>query len=510
MSEFHLYGASRAKEALCVGARVHRFRDSRIPCFGGGGSLPLSGFFQGKDAHCARLFPENTPLPPHFSPVFSSHEETPSPTKFKNPLRPSFCFFAFFIATIVALTCFPQNAHCFDEFDSSHAPARFSIEASDLTLDIKGRMRLGLHDLEGEGGPGYDSPTDTATIGTRSPFVDLDSFDLSFRGHWKDMLWLNANVSFMTDETYLSAIYFEYKQDMASWFSHGVEVGYQTPVVATDRHTVRYPFIATNYWRYPEYHIAYASKFELAENTALSIYASLGIMRPLKAEPIHGSSEYRGTFSTISYSSAKAFSGNSPTGTALVRLNTYGVNLDLFGSIGKISMKEGIQTLVSDFPYYRYLPKFDDSTQDSLSYWYGGRIGYNGLGLHVLGEVIASHEHLLNRVGMYVQAGYAWAREDAFWFNLVEFVARYERIWLLDSTDLLDESHAFRSTETTNAMSWNYQVLTLALKSNIISDFVALRVEYTFFWEENGVPALGILNAPVRNNELLFQIEARY
>ena len=111
---------------------------------------------------------------------------------------------------------------------------------------------------------------------------------------------------------------------------------------------------------------------------------------------------------------------------------------------------------------------------------------------------------------MYVQAGYAWTREDAFWFNLVEFVARYERIWLLDSTDLLDESHAFRSTETTNAMSWNYQVLTLALKSNIISDFVALRVEYTFFWEENGVSALGILNAPVRNNELLFQIEARY
>lgn len=405
---------------------------------------------------------------------------------------------------------FPQNTFAFDEFDSVHAPARFSIEASDLTLDIKGRMRLGLHDLEGEGGPGHDSPTDTATIGTRSPFVDLDSFDLSFRGHWKEMLWLNANVSFMTDETYLSAIYFEYKQEMTSWFSHGVEVGYQTPVVATDRRTVRYPFIATNYWRYPEYHLAYAAKFSLASETALSFYGSLGIMRPLKAEPIHSSSEYRGTFSTVSYSSAKAFSGNAPTGTALLRLNTYGANVEIFGSIGKISMKEGIQTLVSDFPYYRYLPSFDASTQDALSYWYGGRIGYNGLGLHVMGEVIASHEHLLDRVGMYVQAGYTLSRDEAFWFNSIEFVTRYERTWLRNSTDLIDDSHAFRSPETTNAVSWDYQVLTLALRSNIVSDFVSLRIEYTFFWEENGIPALEINDSAVKNNELLLQIEARY
>ena len=420
---------------------------------------------------------------------------------------------AFFVPLFCICLWMPLFMHpvfAFDEFDSVHAPARFSLEASDLTLDIKGRMRLGLHDLEGEGGPGYDSPTDTASIGTRSPFVDLDSFELSFRGHWKDRLWLNANVAFMTDETYLSAIYFEYRQEMTAWFSHGVEVGYQTPIVATDRHTVRYPFIATDYWRYPEYHIAYAAKFGLAEQTALSVYVSLGIMRPLRSEPIHGSSMYQGTFSTLSYSSAKAFSGNSPTGTALLRLNTYGADIELFGSIGKISMKEGIQTLVSDFPYYRYLPQFDASTQDALSYWYGGRLGYDGLGIHVLGEVIASHEHLLDRVGMYVQAGYAWTHEDAFWFNRVAFVARYERTWLLHATDLIDDAHAFRSTETTNAISWDYQVLTLALESNIISDFVALRVEYTFFWEENGIPSLGIRNVPVRNNELLLQIEARY
>jgi hypothetical protein len=127
-----------------------------------------------------------------------------------------------------------------------------------------------------------------------------------------------------------------------------------------------------------------------------------------------------------------------------------------------------------------------------------------------MGEVIASHEHLLDRVGMYVQAGYTLSRDEAFWFNSIEFVTRYERTWLRNSTDLIDDSHAFRSPETTNAVSWDYQVLTLALRSNIVSDFVSLRIEYTFFWEENGIPALEINDSAVKNNELLLQIEARY
>ncbi len=418
------------------------------------------------------------------------------------------------LTLVIALCCVminaPERALAFDEFDTTHAPARFSIEAQDLALDIKGRMRIGLHDLEGKGGPNYDSPTDTATIGTRSPFVELDSFELSFRGHWKDILWLNANVQFMTDESYLSAIYFEYKQTMNDLFSQGVELGYQNSIAAIDRHTVRYPFIATNYWRNPDYHIAYAAKFSFTPSTALSLYASLGLMRPLKAEPIHGSSEYKGTFSTLAYGSAEAFSGNGPTGTALIRLNTHGFGIDAFGFIGQLTTKNGIHTLISDLPYYRYLPKFNPDETEALAYWYGGRIYYDDMGFHFLAEAIASHEQLLDRVGMYVQAGYNFTRPDAFWVNSIEFVTRYEQTWLLDATQLLDESHALRSPETNNAITWDYRALTLALKTNIAADFVALRLEYTFFWEENGVPALNTPSQSAKNNELLLQIEAKY
>ena len=405
----------------------------------------------------------------------------------------------------------PVTAHAFDEFDATHAPARFSIDATeDIGLDIKGRMRISLHDLQGEGGPGYDSPTDTATIGTRSPFVALDSFELSFRGHWKDLLWINANVAFLTDDTYLSAIYFEYKSELTDWFSQGVEIGYQNSIVATNRHTVRYPLIATNYWRNSEYHVAYGGKFNLAKDTSIALYASLGMMRPLKSEPIHGSSVYKGTFSTLAYGPAQAFSGNSPTGTALLRFYTHGFDLDLFGFVGELTTQYGIHTLISDFTYYRLDPDFDANETEALAYWYGGRLSYEFEGFHIMGEVIASHEHLLDRVGMYVQAGYNWTRDGAFWVNEIEFVARYEQTWLLHSTELFDEKHALRSPETNNAITWDYKILTLALKADIVSDFVALRLEYSLIWEENGVPALDIASEEISNNEFLLQIEARY
>ena len=181
----------------------------------------------------------------------------------------------FALIPIIALVCGvlgvdSRPALAFDEFDTQYAPPRFTLKYHDLTLEIKGRARLGLHDLQGEGGPDHDSPTDTATIGTRSPFVELDSFDLAFRLNWQELIWLNTNISFLTDSTSLSAIYFEYRDQLESWFSHGAEVGYLSSVVATDRHTVRYPLIATEYWKNPEYHAAYGAHFDLADEISLS------------------------------------------------------------------------------------------------------------------------------------------------------------------------------------------------------------------------------------------------
>ena len=38
-------------------------------------------------------------------------------------------------------------AWAFDEFDTQHAKPRFALSFEDLTLEIKGRARIGLHDL---------------------------------------------------------------------------------------------------------------------------------------------------------------------------------------------------------------------------------------------------------------------------------------------------------------------------------------------------------------------------
>ena len=412
-------------------------------------------------------------------------------------------------ACVLWMSWHATDAMAFDEFDTVHAPPRFTLSYQELMLEIKGRARLGLHDLQGDGGPEYDSPTDTATIGTRSPFVELDSFELAFRLNWRELLWINANVGFYTDSTSLSAIYFEYKQELNDWFSQGVEVGYQNSIVAAHRHTVRYPLIATNYWKNPEYHAAYGAHFELADETSLSLYGSVSMTRPLNSEPIHGSPTYAGSLKTLSYGSAKAFSGNSAAGTALLRFMTHGVSVEGFGYVGKITTKYGINTLISDFPYYRGLPDFDASQNEVLSWWAGGRVIFDAYGVHVMAEAIASKEQLLKRAGMYAQVSYTYQRESSF-FNTFEFLVRYEQTWLLDSTKLIDKSHALRSPELNNAISWDHQIVTLAARLNIIEDILALRAEYSFFMEKNGVDALHIRDESYDDNELLIQIEARY
>lgn len=401
------------------------------------------------------------------------------------------------------------DAFAFDEFDAEHAPARFVLNYEDLSLEIKGRARLGLHDIQGSGGPEYDSQTDTATIGTRSPFVELDSFDLSFRLNWNQLIWFNTNISFYTDSTSLSAIYFEYEQTLTDWYGHGVEVGYLSPVVATDRHTIRYPLIAAAYWKNPEYHIAYGAKFIVSEETHFSLYASASFMRPLRTEPIHGSPTYAGAYSTLSYGSAKPYSGNSSSGTFLARFYTHGFFAEGFGQIGDIVTAKGLDTLISAYPYYRALDGYNAGDVRAFVWWAGARVAYNGYGVHVMVEAIASKEHLIRRVGTYAQASYIFVR-DSDYLNAFELLARYEAAWTLDSTEVQQTGKTLRTPDINNAISWDHQIVTLAARVRIVKDILTLRVEYSFFFEDNGVSALDYKQNDVDDNELLIQIEARY
>ena len=403
----------------------------------------------------------------------------------------------------------PQTASAFDEFDTMYAPPRFALHYRDLTLEIKGRARLGLHDLQGDGGPGYDSPTDTATIGTRSPFVELDSFDLALRLNWMETLWFNTNISFLTDSTSLSAIYFEYRDEINDLYSHGIELGYLSPVVATDRHTARYPLIAIDYWKNPEYHAAYAAKFAFTDDIALSLYASASFMRPLRQEPIHGSPTYAGSYTTLSYGSAKPYSGNAASGTFMARFQAYGFGADAFATVGKIVNAKGLETLYSAYPYYRSLDAFDNDKSEAIVWWAGGRLQYNGYGVHLMAEAIASEEQLIRRAGLYAQGSYTFYRDTDF-LNELELLFRYEETWTLDSTKLSALNTSLRTPEVSNAISWNHRIYTLAARLRILYDILSLRVEYNFFLEQNSAPALRLNHLSVDDNELLIQIEARY
>lgn len=403
----------------------------------------------------------------------------------------------------------PDSASAFDEFDTEHAPSRFVLSHEDLSLEIKGRARLGLHDLQGNGGPEYDSHTDTATIGTRSPFVELDSFDLSFRLNWNKLVWFNTNLAFYTDTTTLSAIYFEYEQALTGWFSHGVEIGYLSSFVATDRHTIRYPLIAIDYWKNPEYHLAYGAKFTLAPETSISAYASISFMRPLRTEPIHGSPTYAGSYSTLAYGSATPYSGNSAAGTFLLRFFTHGFFVEGFGQIGEIVTSKGLDTLMSVYPFYRAMDGFNANTLRDFVWWAGGRIAYNGYGIHLMAESIASQEHLIRRVGVYAQASYTYTRDSDF-LNTFEILARYEGAWTLDSTQLQASGNTLRTPDINNAISWDHTIITLAARLRILKDILTLRVEYSFFLEDNDVKSRNLKQVDIDDNELLIQIEARY
>ena len=126
-----------------------------------------------------------------------------------------------------------------------------------------------------------------------------------------------------------------------------------------------------------------------------------------------------------------------------------------------------------------------------------------------MAEAIASQEQLIKRVGMYAQAGYTFYRDSSY-LNRFEFLARYDALWTLNSTVVQNAGVALRSPDVNNAITWDHHLITLAARLNLIEDILALRFEYSFFLEKNGVPDLNIQDVSVDDNELLLQIEARY
>ncbi len=413
------------------------------------------------------------------------------------------------LALLICLIAMPVRA--FDEFSNGYSPTNFVLGDDALTLTFKGELELEFHDIEGEGGPGHDSPTDTKTLGTRSPFVELDSFWLAVRLGMGQHVGLYSILDFRPNDARLGAVFADFRMRSPHWLSHHLEAGYHPPFVKVDRRTERYPLIATAYWREPELHLLYEARAELGHRTSCTAGATLAMMRPLAPAGVQESTSESGTINILGLDGARTFSGNGPVVGARLGAETYGVSLEAFAFLGRMAAEDGTDVLRSALPNYRYLDGGGTSDRTGDFGWAGARLGYHDHNVHLWVEAIVAKEDLLTRYGGYAQLSYAIPLPaPGGWFPALEPLVRIETFRLLDSTDLLSNGQALRSSAPINAVSWDYDVLTLALLTQAYKDLVRLRLEVYFITEHNGVPALGIADTAFANNELLLQLELRF
>ena len=406
------------------------------------------------------------------------------------------------------------EARTFDEFSDANSPKHFVLRAAPLTLTIKGELEVELHDLQGAGGVGHDSPTDTRTIGTRSPFVELDSFWLALRlGLWPGAA-VNSVLEFSASGARVGAAWFDAHTSWPQTLEHHFELGLNTPLIKIDRRTERYPLTGTIYWREPELHASYEGVWQLGARTILELGLVVAMMRPLAFVPVQESSSFRGTINLLAYGAARPYSGNAPLFGAKLHAATHGFYATLFGFVGRLAAEAGTDELRTNFINFQDLPGYNTEAtlhQDRRFYWGGARIGFDARGFHGVLEGIGSRESLLRRYGVYGQLSYE-LRLRAFekLLHTVEALIRYEVYRLLDTSVVLPSGRALRSPAPSDALTWDLEMATVALIATLYRDVLRLRLEYYWIGEENGVPALGIASTPFPNNELLVQLELRF
>ena len=398
-----------------------------------------------------------------------------------------------------------------DEFSDQRPPPQFVLHSEHLTLTLKGEFEIEFHDIAGRGGPGFDSPTDTLTLGTRSPFFEMDTFALALRLGLSEDVQVNSVLDFSTDGARLGAVWFDVRVPSPAWLEHHVEAGYSLPIVAMDRRTERHPLLSTCFWREPEMHLAWQGRFLPRGPVSLDLGASIAMMRPLSLAGIQDSTRHPGTLNVLSSGPAEPFSGNEPVGGGRVRLIAFGAFMDAVGFFGRLADAGGTDVLRSAFSRYRNLPGYDEETGGSRDFrWAGGRVGYRGHGVHAWVEGISSREGLLERDGLHAQASLVIPLGPALLIDAVEPLVRWERAWIRDSDAVLDNGQALRSPALIDAVAWDWEIWTFALITELHRHFAKLRIEYALIDEDNGVSQLDLPSEPFLNDELVVQLELRF
>lgn len=399
-----------------------------------------------------------------------------------------------------------------DAFSDERQPPRFAIEGPDgLRLVLKGRADLAWRDLEGAGGEGHDSRTDTVTLGTRSGTARLERVLLAPRLVTDEGLAFLAELEFDDRAARARAAWFDFERDLGPLDVH-LEAGLNVPFVAIDDLTLREPLTSRIYWGRREVHLT--AEAGARGRLGWTLGVSLGLMRPLVTALVNDASE-RGTLAVVGSGDAESFSGNAPVYGARAALVWAGVRLEAFGYRGTLSAERGYDELRTRMANYALLPGFDAADprrQDDTFWWAGGRLDARLGGAELRVEAIESAESLLRRRAGYAQVGYVWRRSEhprAF-LRTVEPRARAEYYRLVGADRRLAEGRALRAVDPSQALTWDWDVLTLALTTQLYGELLRLHVEHSLVREANGAPAAGQAQADVDNDETTAALELRW
>jgi len=417
-----------------------------------------------------------------------------------------------FYRALPVLLCLTSTAWGYDAFSEKRSPTRFAIDGKDGTrLVLKGLTGLAWRDLEGRGGPRHDSTTDTATLGTRSPHFALSGARLAVRVELPDGLAAYSAFGFTPTGARLDSAWFDYRHTDGPWRLHA-ELGLNQPFVADDWETARAPLAARVYWGQSEGHLTTDLRYT-ATTWWLAAGVSVAMMRPLESAPINDAAQRRGTISLLAYGPARAYSGNAPILGGKVSIGTANTQFDTFAYRGEMAAAEGTDALRNRIGGFSLLPGFngdDPHRQDTSAWWVGVRGAWSFGGARLRLEGIRSRESLLFRHIIAAQLGAVWTRSTESFPATLEARIRLERYVIEGGGDALTADRALRSPDPSQAISWDHDVLTVALASQLYRDLLWLRAEHSLIEERNGAPELERPDIPIANHETTIDLELRF
>jgi len=404
----------------------------------------------------------------------------------------------------------PVGAHAYDAFSDTRSKARFALTSDDgLRLVIKGNARFGLYDLEGEGGFGNDSNTDTATIGTRSPFAELDRTRLAFRLETPSPLAFYSQIRFTPDGAYVEGAWIDVRHAFEGGLAVHAELGLHAPLAAADRFTSRKSLAERIYWDQPEMHLA-AEVSAPVGPLKTWLGASIAMMRPLGLTPVNDATNRGGTLAVVYNKANSSFSGIEPVFGVRGGVSVLDdmLSVEGFGYLGNLAREAGTFELANNIPYYTPREQRDALNADTTYWWAGGRLDAMVGGAEFRIEAITSAESKLERWTAYAQAGYRIEPGiSESWLGMVAPRVRLETYRIIDGDRLRVEA-------PNKGLTWDWDIVTLALETRIYRDIVTLHIEYSLIGEitdgDGDSPLAGLSDDSFDNDEFTAQFELRF